>query len=70
MADWNRRLPAGFYQMKVDLARVCQNGASDGNGYLALYEATGEADAEPDHSVREDLDVSEFIADLQRILAD
>lgn len=38
VATWNTHLPSGQYSIKTGLARVCQNGGSDGNGFLALYE--------------------------------
>lgn len=37
--DWNLTLEGGSYVIVTGLARVCQNGASDGNGFLSLHAA-------------------------------
>lgn len=39
VATWNTPLPAGNYAITTGLGLVCQNGQSDGNGFLALYQA-------------------------------
>ncbi|MDU8928541.1 hypothetical protein RXV86_14210 [Alisedimentitalea sp. MJ-SS2] len=40
IADWNLPLEAGRYVIVSGMERVCQNGASGGNGFLALHRAT------------------------------
>lgn len=39
ITTWNARLSAGSYEIVTELGRICQNGGSQSNGFIALYEA-------------------------------